>query len=380
MKRKNSAINHAPGAREALIGAMNSQPVDAGDWLQISPYGEFPNKVGLQVFGKPQADKMVAAFNSLLARAARFFRGVPIYRGHPDADPQTWPDDRRLGKIEALEARADGLYGRVAWNDIGQQNIDQGYWVYPSPRWYWTQRAAVNGKPAIEPDELISVGLTNTPNISRSVPWTANAVDEPGNKPNQTEPMNPQIIAALVAAGLVQTGADDAAVIAAVNSLVAEKATQATKVTEGVAAAATAAARIAELETALNTEKTAKDTAENALKTARTAARDVIIQGAINDGRLPESERAATVTAFDAGFDAAATALAARKPALNTQRLDLSRQKPALKTDAERQSALNTAVRAEMHAKGISYDAAWNAVKADPEKAHLFERVKPAAV
>ena len=56
-----------------------------------------------------------------------------------------------------VEARAEGLYVRAAWNDLGEQNRAQGYLVYPSPAWLYDVRAA-RASGVIAPDELRSVG------------------------------------------------------------------------------------------------------------------------------------------------------------------------------------------------------------------------------
>ncbi len=114
---------------------------------------------------------MAAAFNALAARKGDKFRGLPIYAGHPDADPKRWPDERRLGGVTAVEAREDGLYVRAAWNDLGEKNRAEGYLVYPSPAWLYDLRAARRSG-VIAPDELRSVGLTNTPRLPDVPAWT----------------------------------------------------------------------------------------------------------------------------------------------------------------------------------------------------------------
>lgn len=173
-QRRGVAVNTDERSPAYLVAAnVNPMPafegeVPAEEWLEISPYGEFPNKKGKQIVRRSHADRMVAAFNSLLGRAARGFRGLPIYVGHPDVDPQRWPDDRRYGRVNQLDARDGGLWGLVAWNDLGRKNRAEGYYVYPSPAWFFPK----NRNGVVEPDELLSIGLTNTPNIVEVAPWT----------------------------------------------------------------------------------------------------------------------------------------------------------------------------------------------------------------
>ncbi len=151
-------------ARESAI-ANSLDPDDAIDfsdgadgWFKISPYGVFRGRAP----GRPQhvsvanAKLMEGEFNSLLGKLGRKFRSIPIYHGHPDVDPELWPDDRRIGKITKLEARADGLWGYAEWNSLGEDNKREGWWIYPSPRW-----DQAPGKDRCEPDRLRSIVHTS---------------------------------------------------------------------------------------------------------------------------------------------------------------------------------------------------------------------------
>jgi hypothetical protein len=152
------------------VGAANDRGLTGDEWEQITPWGNFPNEKGLQRLTMAEGEAMVSSFNSLLTKLKTGFRGIPIYIGHPDVDPKRWPDDRRIGKIEGLEARADGLYCKPAWNDLGDKNKEQGYWLYPSGVWHF--KKCPGG--VIAPFELVSVGMTNTPNIAGVKPWAKN--------------------------------------------------------------------------------------------------------------------------------------------------------------------------------------------------------------
>lgn len=149
---------------------VNATALSGEDWEMIAPYGDFPSadRKRTQRFNRKQAEAMVADFNSVWSKMGKMFRGVPIFHGHPDVDPANWPDDRRLGKITALEARQDGLYGKPEYNALGNENKAEGWWVYPSPTWL-SPRTSSN---IVEPDELMSIGLVNRPNIFESQPWT----------------------------------------------------------------------------------------------------------------------------------------------------------------------------------------------------------------
>jgi len=162
-----------------LLVTSNATDLSADGWLKIAPWGDHPNSVGLQRVQKEDGDAMVAAFNSLVGKAGRMFRGVPIFVGHPDRDPNRYPDKRRYGKITALESRADGLYAKPAFNDLGERVIEQGHYLYNSPVWALKREGNV-----VRPIELLSIGLTNEPNI-KGEPWAKNEAEEAGD----TEPL-----------------------------------------------------------------------------------------------------------------------------------------------------------------------------------------------
>ncbi len=304
----------------------NAKPVDDdAEWFQVAPYGEHPNRVGLQVFNQAAAEKIVASFNSVASKIGRLFRGAPIYAGHPDVDPARWPDSRRLGKIVALEARNDGLYAKAEWNTLGVENNEQGFYVYPSPRWLCEK--ATKG---ISPVELISVGLTNTPNIRSSAPVTANDEAAGGG-----------------------TEADNAALVALTSERDA------------------ANAQVTALTTERDGLQAQLQAVNDALVAERELRRDLIIENAIESGRATAADRPALVALFNSDFDAAWADLKKRTPAYNTQRLELPK-KPLADASARRAAQLE-AVNTIQEETGRSYDEAWEVVRTDAKYKHLFE-------
>ena len=171
----------------ANISLSPVNPSAATDWLLLAPYGsgDYHRKEGAslrkytQTFRRPQAEKMVAAFNALAVKKGVNFRGLPIFAGHPDADPVRWPDERRLGGVVNVAAQHDGLYIKAGWNDLGPRNLTQGYLVYPSPAWTYSGQEASRSN-TILPDELQSVGMTNQPNIPTVPAWTNSVAGLPG--------------------------------------------------------------------------------------------------------------------------------------------------------------------------------------------------------
>jgi hypothetical protein len=136
------------------------------DWLQISPFGDFPHARGLQRVDRAAAERMVAQFNSFRGRLGRLFGGVPFYIGHPDVPNGSEIADRKAyGWVDQLEAREDGLYGRVKWSDAGLDLLKNAHFKYLSPYWEAREIEMQNGRRVYQPMALVSVGLTNQPNI-----------------------------------------------------------------------------------------------------------------------------------------------------------------------------------------------------------------------
>ncbi len=136
------------------------------DWLQLSPYGEFPHSRGLQRVDRAAVDVLVAQFNSFRGRLGRLFGGVPFYIGHPDVPNASDLADRKAyGWVNQLEAREDGLYGLVKWSDAGLDLLKNAYFKYLSPYWEAREIGNQNGRRVYQPVALVSVGLTNQPNI-----------------------------------------------------------------------------------------------------------------------------------------------------------------------------------------------------------------------
>jgi phage I-like protein len=158
----------APQAKNGFAAFANSNfHLLQKEWVQLSPYGDFPHAQGLQRVTFEAAREMERRFASLAARAARLFAGAPMFIGHPDV-PQLanqFPDRKAYGWIMALEARPDGLYGQMKWSPAGLELLQNGHYKFLSPYWEARPVANENNRDVFEPVELISAGLTNDPNL-----------------------------------------------------------------------------------------------------------------------------------------------------------------------------------------------------------------------
>ncbi|MDR2807193.1 MAG: phage protease [Puniceicoccales bacterium] len=133
-------------------------------WLKLVEYGDHPHPNGLQRVTKAAALEMQRKFHSLRARLARKFAGIPIYIGHPDdqhfAHLPGHGDKRSYAWVQDLEARDDGIWILPQWSEVGEKILKNAFFQFLSPRWEMKPQGN-----AFIPIRLLSVGLTNDPNI-----------------------------------------------------------------------------------------------------------------------------------------------------------------------------------------------------------------------
>ena len=141
--------NSVPAQLSALV-TVNAQDIShlaEGGWFLIAPYGTHPSpdRSYTQVFTRAQADRVVRTWNSLPGTAVRWFKNrahgikgkfsAPIWDGHPDQDPDRWPEEKLLGEVEALRVGDAGLEGQVTWNAANDDRRTRGP-LYPSAYWW----------------------------------------------------------------------------------------------------------------------------------------------------------------------------------------------------------------------------------------------------
>lgn len=350
--------------RAAVANAGEVPPIMEAGWIKVAPYGDFPGRVPgrPQCFARPQAEAMVNEFNSFKVRLGRMFRGRSIFIGHPDADPQNYPDQRRLGKITDLEARADGLWALPEWNSLGAENLTEGYWVYPSP--YWDAPA---GGARYQPDRLISIGLTNNPRIAASDP-VSNTDDK--TKPT-TEIMDRQKL--LTKLGLEAEATDEeilAKIDALLNAADSKEDKKAAEEMKNSLDKATSEREAAE--NALNAEKGKIIDLETELQKRREAHANTLLDAATADGRITKADREKWDGDFADDFEKASNALTEIKPALNTEQIRLEKSRQKVSDQQGRREQIANAVDAKMAASGLDYHQAYAAVKRDPKMKDVF--------
>ena len=137
------------------------------DWVQISPRGDFHHPNGLQRVDQQALDLMVTHFHSFPARLGRGFAGLPFYIGHPDAPTpeRNYRDEKAYGWILSLEQRPEGLFGKIKWSNSGRALLQEGHYRFLSPYWEAEEIGLEKGQKVFRPVRLLSVGLTNHPNL-----------------------------------------------------------------------------------------------------------------------------------------------------------------------------------------------------------------------
>jgi hypothetical protein len=249
---------------------------------------------------------------------ALFFKGIPVYEGHPDdpawlrQNPGHKPDAK--ARIKSFDVGADGLYATTVFNSEGAALISGEAPKYSahSPRW---RMIPIPGRAnCMRPVLLWSTGLTNSPNIpdstialnsaapgipadEESQPAAADGTGEP--ETNDQDDTMKLTVAALAALGFAPeaTPSDDE-ISTAIVKLAGDKQT-----TEETATAANS--KVIDLQAAL--------------ATARTAAVDTVINTAIAEGRITEGNKQKWVDALNTDFDGERAKIAKLMPALNTQ-------------------------------------------------------------
>jgi hypothetical protein len=360
------------------------------DYLQLSPIGVFPHPRGLQNVDKAALEAIVKNFKSFFSRLGRRFAGLPFYVGHPDVQgySNSYSDRKAYGWIMDLEAREDGLYGRTKWSAAGRELIRNGHYKFLSPTWSVENIGNNSGQPVYRPTQLISVGLTNEPNLPVLPLANSDSAAEPntlagipiefGNysKASERSELNLQ--------------APDGGITADPDSTAEGKMDDLQKTPPGSAPVSDSAAlsdlstsvvnhRIASVEKDNQVLEKRISTLEQSLANCQRELADVqhrlittILDNAIADIRIFPAERARWHTALQDDFKATYEHLANAKPLLRSKaRSDGPAPVPIIGgTFEEREKRMHTLVNERMRATGATYHEAWLQVRS--ENAALF--------
>jgi phage I-like protein len=353
-----SLANEAKSAF-TYIGLTNALE-QSEEWVQIAPQGQFEHSRGIQLIDDRAGEAMVNHFGKLTSKLARRFVGVPFYIGHPDHPDHSkeFTDKKAYGWVNALEWRkgeAGGLFGKVEWSAPGKELLANGHYKFLSPHWNAeTQPQLKFNKPVFRPVELVSVGLTNQPNL----PVNALANEA------ETESKNIMEKALLIALLGLANEANEEQIKTKITSLVNTQNEAAT------------------VRTSLTNEQTAHATTktglENQFKAERKARIELLVNEAIRDKRIPAGKKDEWITALETDFAGKSVALANEKKAeikTESRTGNLGGRRVGLTNQSEARQKVEGLIN-EKTAKGLNYDVAWNQVKRE-QPALFAEMTKP---
>lgn len=175
----------------ALLNRDFKLPADG--WFQIVPLGTWPVVVpGSEPGQEPQRLLQILDQQAIADMAADFanraqaanFAGLLFDYDHFSMD--TDHPSTAAGWITAVEPRANGLYAQVHWTPSGQAAVANGEYRFCSP--VFSRSTATDlGNGRLRPAQLLSVALTNDPNMKGMIPLS-NRADT--GAPSPTPPDN----------------------------------------------------------------------------------------------------------------------------------------------------------------------------------------------
>jgi hypothetical protein len=109
----------------SILNPDFSHPSDG--WYQIEPKGEHPNHAAgvIQVIDDEAMISIVEQFNQNAA-AGTLRHGNELLIDHEHFSDQLDKETRAYGWLVELQAREDGIYGRVRWSKTGKEAVDGG--------------------------------------------------------------------------------------------------------------------------------------------------------------------------------------------------------------------------------------------------------------
>lgn len=360
--------NEAAEAAQDFIFVANESKRD-GDWVMLAPYGDFPNPKGVQRITRQDGEELANQYRSWL-NIPQWVVGAPVYKGHPDHEQfrgqPGHTDTEAVGRVKGLEARADGIFANVKWNERGRGLIENEAFSHPSVNWAMARRTDGTWRPV----RLKSVGLTNTPNIPVPAITVANEISTEGNKGNE---VMKKIAKRL---GLAEDATEEQ-IDAALSQREADLANERTARGSERAARLTADRERETAETNFANEqketnrlKTGLQTAETQLQGARKKAASVLIAAAMTAGKVLPAEKAQWETDFAnaTDFDAVEKKLESAKVKANTQSHRTDNLGTRNATGADRRQVIQDFVNERMDKHGEDYTTAYkSAMRVKPE-------------
>ena len=427
---------------EALENAATG--IDDDGWCLIAPFGRWPKtyqyaedgvaktKKFIQALDNESAEALVGKENSFFGKLKRAIIGVPVYQAHgdiKDIDPKslaTKVDKKKVGVVDQIRKSERGIEAHFALDNEGADAVHAGY-KFPSAYWWVLPTGLENDSIVAKPFKLISVALTQFPNISgveslansRS-PFESEQQQKTNKEPEQMKMIAGWLIANGVALPNTAEGPTEHQVLDGLKTLFTSKAGEVTALANdksqltgatntfrrkaatfavdcallgGRVAAADRDAKITALENAkdfdaevagLLAEKPLdKVTAlENDVTTARKWAAEFAVDLVIQKGKLPVAKRADAITALANAKDFAAEfkKLDEAAPVVKTAESaeEIRKQSAALENEATAlANEYKKAIEEELPAAGQNITEAHNRIMTLPKWSNLALKIAP---
>jgi hypothetical protein len=402
--------NEAGPADVEIIGLSNELTAATAEpgWARVG-YGEWLHEEGVQRFDRAAAEEMVGYFKNTWNQIKRAVVGLPVFRGHPDLIDQRekslanakdaatratlqeqiaelkrrYPDRSNYGNIADLEARADGLYIKPVLSDNGAALVNDMGLKFFSPHWLARKLPAENGRPVFSPALLLSIGLTDKPNIAGTSLVNSVPPGAAEKNPQSKQVMNKLVLALLAALGrpLANEATEQqisealTAALPVATSLLTRP--EPTALANEQSARTVAENKIVELTTKLTAADTALANEQTAHKATCKARNEALVGAAVASGRIAEATKAVWIGRLERDFATEAVALANEKPVMKTHgKTEQLGDRKVINTARDQFTALVN----ERCTKGESWDSAWQSVRRSDAGKALYEQMNaPAA-
>lgn len=326
----------ARNLRPLVNRGQNGWELPADGWIQLTPIGQFPHATGkvVQVVDEAAVKRMANRFRADAAQAN--FGGLLLDFDHFSYDPAK--SSEAAGWIQDVEARADGLWGKVRWTPEGEAALKNGRYRFVSPVWMPNETLrlshnAPNGWPQVRPLRLDSAGLTNQPNLRGMAPLS----NREGNLAQQPKTQMKEKLIELLGLPADATDEDILAAVEAVKGTAAEAEPMANRLRK------------------MEAEMVESDLVRFANRFSPDKKEVVRAQLLANRAGTLALLEATTPATGSAPLHNRATAKPPTSPVLGA---------------AEQSDRQNAEVRAYMNRHGVKFEAAWDAVRA--QKPELF--------
>ena len=333
------------------------------------PYGEFMNGKYLQVIDRKAGEAIAKYFAN-----HQIDRGLPVYIGHPDhkdfRDQHT--DGSSYGWVVNIEPADEGLDLTVDWNEAGVYLYKQKRFKSASPNMRFNLLRAMLSGNRISPSRIKSLGLTNNPNIPGTDLGNEAMDDEAiSNQPNPQEGNKFMEREELITLLELANEATDQEITDALGKLV-ENGKALELANEKIETLGKDHAKLTIVSDQLDAANTKLDGVTKELELANEKSANLILDAAIEDGKITPANKPAWLDRFKTDPAAAEVELANEKIPLPTKSktadLDLGGKANA----HNKQSQILELANERMEDKGCDWDTAYRWLK--KKQPALFEK------